>query len=44
MTHLIVPDAEHTMAAKSFGEKFPEIKILAMENVNITTALNPTMW
>lgn len=41
VTHLIVPDAEHTMAAKSFKEKFPEIKILAMENVNIGDGIKP---
>lgn len=35
VTHLIVPDAEHIMAAKSFKEPFPGIKILAMENVNL---------
>ena len=41
VTHLIVPDAEHTMAAKSFKEKFPEMKILAMENVNIGDGIKP---
>lgn len=35
VTHLIVPDVEHTLAARSFKETFPEIKIVAMEDVNL---------
>lgn len=35
VTYLIVPDVEHTMAAKSFKEKYPELKIIAMEGVTL---------
>lgn len=35
VTHLIVPDREHTMAAKSFKAEFPELKIIAMDTVTI---------
>lgn len=35
VTHLIVPDMEHTMAAKLFKAQFPDIKIIAMENANL---------
>lgn len=35
ITHLIIPDLEHTMAAKSFKEKHPNIKIIAMEGVDL---------
>lgn len=33
ISHMIIPDREHTMAAKSFKEKFPDLKILAGEGV-----------
>ncbi|KAK6198669.1 uncharacterized protein RJT21DRAFT_50398 [Scheffersomyces amazonensis] len=33
VTHLIVPDREHTLAAVSFKEKFPALKIIAMDTV-----------
>lgn len=35
--YLIIPDKEHTMAAVSFKEKFPELKIIAMEDVDLGT-------
>ncbi|KAK7679791.1 hypothetical protein QCA50_017114 [Cerrena zonata] len=35
VTHLIIPDKEHTMAAKSFKEKYPAMKIIAMESVDL---------
>lgn len=31
VTHLIVPDTEHTIGAQSFKKEFPELKIIAME-------------
>ncbi|GEQ68430.1 hypothetical protein JCM33374_g2098 [Metschnikowia sp. JCM 33374] len=33
VSHLIVPDLEHTMAAPSFKKEFPQLKIIAMEGV-----------
>lgn len=35
VTHLIVPDLEHTMAAASFKKEFPQMKIIAMEGVQL---------
>lgn len=35
ITHLIIPDQEHTMAAKSFRAKYPGLKILAPDTVNL---------
>lgn len=35
VTHLIIPDKEHTLAAKSFKEKYPQLKIIAMETVDL---------
>ncbi|EGV63814.1 hypothetical protein PSN45_004116 [Yamadazyma tenuis] len=31
VTYLIIPDAEHTMAAKSFKEQYPNLKIIGMD-------------
>lgn len=31
LSHLIVPDAEHTLGAKSWKEKHPNLKIIAMD-------------
>ncbi|EGW32909.1 uncharacterized protein SPAPADRAFT_60251 [Spathaspora passalidarum NRRL Y-27907] len=33
ITHVIVPDREHNLAAKSYKDKFPTAKIIAMENI-----------
>ncbi|RLV89450.1 hypothetical protein JA1_005161 [Spathaspora sp. JA1] len=33
ITHVIVPDREHNLAAKSYKDKFPAAKIIAMENI-----------
>lgn len=35
VSHLIIPDKEHTLAAKSFKEKYPEMKIIAVEDVDL---------
>lgn len=35
VTHLIIPDKEHTLAAVSFKEKYPDLKIIAMEGVDL---------
>lgn len=35
VSHLIIPDKEHTMAAKSFKEQYPDMKIIAMEGVDL---------
>ncbi|ODV81166.1 uncharacterized protein CANTADRAFT_25394 [Suhomyces tanzawaensis NRRL Y-17324] len=35
ITHLIIPDKEHTMAAKSFKDVYPELKVIAMEGVEV---------
>lgn len=35
VSHLIIPDKEHTMAAKSFKEQYPGMKIIAMEGVDL---------
>lgn len=35
VTHLIIPDKEHTMAAKSFKQEYPDLKIIAMETVDL---------
>lgn len=35
VSHLIIPDKEHTMAARSFKEKYPQLKIIAMEGVDL---------
>lgn len=33
VTYLIIPDVEHTMAAKSFKDKYPDLKIIGTEDV-----------
>uniref|UniRef100_A0A0L0NPD0 Uncharacterized protein n=1 Tax=Candidozyma auris TaxID=498019 RepID=A0A0L0NPD0_CANAR len=33
--YVVIPDREHTMAAKSFKEQFPQLKIIAMEGVDL---------
>lgn len=33
VSHLIIPDKEHTMAAHAFKAKYPDMKIIAMEGV-----------
>lgn len=38
VSHFIVPDREHTMAAASFRKQFPNLKVLAMAGV---AGLNP---
>lgn len=35
IAYLIIPDKEHTMAAKLFKAKFPDLKIIAMELVDL---------
>ncbi|KAF3990182.1 hypothetical protein FT663_02193 [Candidozyma haemuli var. vulneris] len=35
VSYVIVPDKEHTMAAKSFKQEFPQLKIIAMEGVDL---------
>lgn len=35
VSYVIVPDREHTMAAKSFKQQFPALKIIAMEGVDL---------
>ena len=35
ITHLVVPDKEHTMAARSFKSNYPNMKIIAMETVDL---------
>lgn len=35
VSHLIVPDKEHTLAAQSFKECYPQMKIIAMEGVEM---------
>lgn len=35
VSYLIIPDKEHTMAAKLFKAKFPSLKIIAMELVDL---------
>lgn len=35
VTHLIVPDKEHTMAAVSYKEQYPNLKIIAPETVDL---------
>lgn len=35
VTHLIIPDKEHTMAAKSFKSIYPNLKVIAMETVDL---------
>ncbi|CAK7896581.1 hypothetical protein CAAN1_17S02322 [[Candida] anglica] len=35
VTHLVIPDLEHTMAAKSFKAQFPKLKIIAPEGVDL---------
>ncbi|OBA21649.1 hypothetical protein METBIDRAFT_41237 [Metschnikowia bicuspidata var. bicuspidata NRRL YB-4993] len=41
VTHLIVPDSEHTMAAASFKQEFPRMKIIAMEGVQLGKGVSP---
>ncbi|KAM9906663.1 hypothetical protein OXX69_006711 [Metschnikowia pulcherrima] len=41
VTHLIVPDMEHTMAAASFKKEFPSLKIIAMEGVQLGEGTTP---
>lgn len=33
ITHVIVPNREHNLAAKSYKTEFPNVKIIAMENI-----------
>lgn len=35
VTYLVIPDLEHTMAAKSFKQAHPKIKIIASEEVKV---------
>ncbi|CAH2350222.1 hypothetical protein CLIB1423_01S05248 [[Candida] railenensis] len=35
VTHLIIPDQEHTLAAVSFKEKYPNLKIIGPETVDL---------
>lgn len=35
VSYLIIPDKEHTMAAKLFKEKYPALKIIAMEGLDL---------
>lgn len=35
VTHLIIPDREHTLAACSYKAKYPEMKIIAMDGVDL---------
>lgn len=35
VSHLIVPNIEHSMAAKSFKQKYPNLKIMAPEKVEL---------
>lgn len=35
ITHLVIPDREHTLAAKSFKAQYPNMKIIAMESVDL---------
>lgn len=35
VAYVIIPDKEHTMAAKSFKVRFPDLKIIAMEGVDL---------
>lgn len=35
VTHLIIPDQEHTLAAVSFKEKYPDLKIIGPETVDL---------
>lgn len=40
VSYLIIPDAEHTMAAKSFKDTYPEMKIIAMEGVKVPVKID----
>lgn len=35
ISHLIIPDNQHTMAAKLFKDKYPQLKIIAPEGVDV---------
>lgn len=35
ISHLIIPDNQHTMAAKLFKDKYPQMKIIAPEGVDV---------
>lgn len=35
VTHLVIPDVEHTMAVVSFKEQFPDAKVISMEGVSV---------
>lgn len=35
ITHLIIPDTQHTMAAKSFKDRYPKMQVIAMEGVDV---------
>lgn len=37
ITHLVIPDKEHTIAARSFKSNYPNMKIIAMETVDLGT-------
>lgn len=37
VSYLIIPDLEHTMAANSFKKAYPDMKIIAMEGVDLGT-------
>ncbi|OBA19815.1 hypothetical protein METBIDRAFT_79170 [Metschnikowia bicuspidata var. bicuspidata NRRL YB-4993] len=41
VTHLIVPNSEHTMAVASFKKAFPMLKIIAMESVQLGKGVSP---
>lgn len=43
ITYLIIPDAEHTMAAKSFKDKYPELKVIGMEGLNLPLKIDYTI-
>lgn len=40
VTYLIIPDAEHTMAAKSFKDKYPKMKIIGLEDVKVPVEID----
>ncbi|ODV81163.1 uncharacterized protein CANTADRAFT_25392 [Suhomyces tanzawaensis NRRL Y-17324] len=35
ITHLIIPNKEHTLAAKSFKDVYPDLKVIALEAVEV---------
>lgn len=40
VSYLIIPDTEHTMAAKSFKDVYPEMKVIAMDGVKVPVAVD----